>query len=392
MEPDDPTMDPGEPTSPPLSWVGDPLGPAPAGASVEALRAVLARHRRRQRVLAGVGLAVVLVAGSVAGFAVGQQGRATGATQVAAADQPSAGTPASGPAAVPSAVGGGWSVRSTATGTSSSPDTQLLVRDATDGVRVRLYEQSLPTPACAPNSTCAVPAEPSCVPSQLLEAEVSDDQVAGQTGGPLWQSPSTSGLDPVGTQVVGDGQPQPILVVIAHTGSDVAEVTVATSYGDDTEAPTSSGWVALAVQLPAAYQPSGSSDLPAGTLTARSGSGATIATTPLEQLNPKMPPASCLPRPPACPAALGAATSASAASTSTTASPTACGTCTKVATAGGGVAVTCSASGSASGTASAGASGGMSLRMKLGSTPAPGVAGTSEGGAASAASSTTSRS
>jgi hypothetical protein len=303
MEPVDPPLPSDELSSPPVSWVGDPLGAPLAGASVDALRQVLARHRRRQRVLAGVGMAVVLVAGSVAGFAIGQQGRGTGGTQVAAADQPASPAPVaptssgSAPAVVAAGGSGGGGFFAPP---GSSPATQLLLRNATDGVRVRLYAQAFLKPTCAPNTTCAAPA-PGCFPTQILQAEVSDDQVAGQTGSPVWQAPPSTGLDPVDGEVVGDGQPQPILVLVAHAGTDVAQVELSSAYGNDSETPTA-GWVALAVQLPADYQGSASdSGLPAGTVTALSSSGATISSAPVAQLNPKMMlPASCVPSPPVC--------------------------------------------------------------------------------------------
>ncbi len=101
MEPVDPPLPSDDPSAPPVSWVGDPLGAPLAAASVDALREVLARHRRRQRVLAGVGMALVLVAGSVAGFAVGQQGRTSTGTQVAAADQPAGPAPVAPNASAP---------------------------------------------------------------------------------------------------------------------------------------------------------------------------------------------------------------------------------------------------------------------------------------------------
>ena len=301
-------------SSPPVSWVGDPLGAPAAGASVDALRQVLARHRRRQRVLAGVGMAVVLVAGSAAGFAVGQQGRGASGTQVAAADQPPGPAPAAGTGSGPRpgviAVGGssGGGFFSPA---GSSPPTQVLLRNSTDGVRVRLYEESLAKPACGADTTCA--AVPVCVPTQLLQAEVSDDQVAGQTDGPLWQAPSSSGLDPVGAEVVGNEQPQPILVVVAHAGADVAQVELSTAYGNDSETPTAS-WVALAVQLPADYQAASGSGVPTGTLTALSTSGARISSAPVEPLNAKTLPAACVPTPPVCSVSPATATG----STSTT--------------------------------------------------------------------------
>ncbi len=379
-------MSPDDPSSPPVSWVGDPLGPPLAGASVDALRQVLGRHRRRQRMLAGWGLAVVLVAGSVAGFAVGQQGRGPSGTQVAVGPQPAA----SAAGAVPSTGGTGATF---AIGTfgpgpaggNSSPPTQLLVRDAGDGVRVRLYEQSIPKPECAPNAACAQPAVTSgCFPSHLIDAEVSDDQVAGDAGNPVW--PSTSGLDPVTVEVVGDGEPQPILVVVAQTGSNVAKVEVETAYGDDAEAPTSSGWVALAVQLPADYQASSSSsNVPAGTLTSLSSTGATISSTDLGAPRVGPIPTSCLPKTPGCPA-ISASTSTIAGATLT------CRVCEKVAAATGAGQQICTGAGGSTGSEggtgvplTSGSSGGPSIRVSTGGAGISGSAGAAAGGSPSSA-------
>src|SRR5205807_2669182 len=130
----------------------------------------------------------------------------------------------------------------------------------------------------------------------VLTAEVSDDQVAGVAGGPLWKTPSATGLDPVSAAVVGNGQPQPILVALAHAASNVAKVQLTTAYGSDTQAvPTGGGWAALALQLPANFQSSATGqgpDVPAGTVTALSASGATISQTNLDQMGSK-PPAPC---------------------------------------------------------------------------------------------------
>jgi hypothetical protein len=276
---------------PPFPVAGDPLAAGSAPASVDAFRQVLSRHRRHQAVMLAAGLAVVAVVGSASGYAIGRQG-GSGATQVAAGKQPSA-PPSSGrtpPAAAPSvAAGEAKAFAQAAAG--NAPWTQLLVRDSADGVRVRLYEQAVPAPqtGCAPTATCAAPpAIAACVPANLVETEVSDDQVAGDTVAPSWQS-SGGGLDVLEAQVVGQGQPQPILVAVIHSAQDVAAVDLTTSYGTDTQA-VPAGWAALAVQLPAGYQAASSdTDVPTGTLTARSASGAVVTSAPLGPQTGGMP-------------------------------------------------------------------------------------------------------
>jgi hypothetical protein len=151
------------------------------------------------------------------------------------------------------------------------------------------------------------------VPSHFLDAEVSDSQVAGSGGAMEWQDPPTTGFDLLASQVVGVGRPQPILVVVAHAGSDVTKVVLSTSYGSDTATPSPQGWVALAVQLPADYQPASAGDLggpPTGTVTATSASGATVASSGLSGVNGKEPPAACQPSP--CPAGSAGGASGSA--------------------------------------------------------------------------------
>ncbi|HEY2430712.1 MAG TPA: hypothetical protein VGI06_17390 [Acidimicrobiales bacterium] len=312
---------------PPLFTASDPLSTPGTGASVDALRGVLARHRRHQLVVGGV----VLVVALVAGFAVGRQGSggtpvaagrpaSSGGTPARATSPSAAGSAANAPA--PQVYGGGAEVA----GSPATPATQLLLRDSTDGVRVRLYDQPMPAPkvACAtsggattgaPTSgaakggaapstpICPEAPTPACVPSHFLDAEVSDAQVAGSAGAMEWQDPPTTGFDLLASQVVGVGRPQPILVVVAHAGSDVTKVVLSTSYGSDTATPTPQGWVALAVQLPADYQPASAGDLggpPTGTVTATSASGATVASSGLSGVNGKELPAACQPTP--CPA------------------------------------------------------------------------------------------
>jgi hypothetical protein len=158
------------------------------------------------------------------------------------------------------------------------------VRNADDGVRVRLYEQTIDKGTPPPGA---------CVPTAFLQAEVSDDQNAGTGGGVEWAAPTTAALDPLGAQVVGSGEPQPILTVVSHTGSGVATVTLTTPDGSDHATPTG-GWVALAVQLPAATD-----TVPSGTLTATAADGSTLATVQLDTVSAgKTPP--CMPVSPAC--------------------------------------------------------------------------------------------
>jgi hypothetical protein len=265
-----------------------PLPPLPLGdqagvpADADTLRGILHRHRRRQVTGAGLALAVVLLAGGAGGFAIGHSSSPSAhGTQVAAgtAPTPSGGQPLTGYAAAGAGQSGSASAGMSTVTFTAPPSTQLLVRDASDGVRVRLYKQDITVPrvACPAGATCPQPAAPVCGPVSSLTAEVSDDQVAGQTGGPLWASSSSSGpLDVVSVGVVGPGEPQPILVVVAQASAPVANVKLTTPDGTDAAAPTG-GWVALAVQLPADFPTSGSDPLAGSTLVATDSSGTALA-------------------------------------------------------------------------------------------------------------------
>jgi hypothetical protein len=220
---------------------------------------------------------------------------AAGSPSASSGAQPSTGAAAGGVAqsasvSVGTAIGGGQSVTQTITWAGPS-FTQLLLRNATDGARVRLYKQDITAPkvTCPAGASCPQPAMPPCGPTTLATVEVSDDQVAGQTGGPLWPSTSAAApLDVVAVGVVGAGQPQPILVVAAKTDASVAKVTLTTPYGSDSQAPIGD-WVALAVQLPQTFTKSGADGLGSSTLVATDSSGKTLVSQGLSQA-PKLPP------------------------------------------------------------------------------------------------------
>jgi hypothetical protein len=207
------------------------------------------------------------------------------------------------------------------------PSTQVLVRDASDGTRVRLYQQDIGGPkfACATGQTCVQPPVPACVPASFVVAEVSDDQVAGQTGSPLWQPASSGALQMVTTQVVGAGQPQPILVVVARTAAPTAKVTLTTAYGSDEEAPTGTGWVALAVRLPATFATAGAMGAPVGKVVAADGGGNAISYGDLASASPAppacQPPMSCVaPAPPSSSSGSSSSSSGSSSGSSTASS------------------------------------------------------------------------
>ncbi|HWW52233.1 MAG TPA: hypothetical protein VNY84_00580 [Acidimicrobiales bacterium] len=253
-----------------------------ATAHPDALRAIVARgNRSRVRALA-VALVAVAVAGPLAGYAVGHTGSPT--TAVAAADRTSAAQPkaAGGPntaagssapsalgAAVPGDVGAAPSAK------------QVFLRDTADGVRIRAYVLDLPAlkiasgcgtvlrpPAAtgssgpailtpAPTSkaviapapeVCTPPiAAPTCLPSALLEGEVSNDQVAGSSEAPVLPVTTGQAIDILNATVVGSGEPTPIGTVFVHTTPAVTKVVLTfKGGGSDEMAPTKDGYAVLA--------------------------------------------------------------------------------------------------------------------------------------------------
>jgi hypothetical protein len=124
-----------------------------APASPDALKAIVARHQRARTRTLGVLLAVALVAGPVAGWAIGQSGG--GGQQVATGSSPDRANPASAPndnVAGPSsgAVGGDSPAIS---GTNAPKATHLFNRTTSDGIAIRAYRMDPPAPPEGATST-----------------------------------------------------------------------------------------------------------------------------------------------------------------------------------------------------------------------------------------------
>jgi hypothetical protein len=291
-------------------------------AHADALRSIVARTQRwRVRSLAGALLAVALL-GPLAGYAVGHS-RAP-ATTVASAPR-STGTPS---AATPAQVssGGGYTAVAEPAGT-STPPRQLFVRDTADGVRLRAYLQDFsalktttvcPAPPVPANGAtvaapaCAPAVDPSCLPAGMLQAEVSDDQVAGATMVPVAHAAATQPVEVLEASVVGSGQPAPIGVVIVRTSSAVRKVVLSLKGGGtDQMTPTADGYAVLAGNVtglatttpakPAAGAPNLLTipvgfGFPEATLTAYDASGAALPSVTLPG-TATAPPATCLLKP-----------------------------------------------------------------------------------------------
>jgi hypothetical protein len=262
----------------------------------DALREIVARQERwRVRTLAGA-LAAVLLGGPIAGYALAQTGASAG-TAVAAQSK---GAPAASPNAPAPAIAtsgsssGGFS--STGVANPATPPRQLFIRTTSDGVRIRGYLQSFPNvtvyncgaiapmkggattgapgaPATPPppaesngastgHSTNAVPpvaaipacpqpatAPTTCKPNDALEAQVSNDQVAGATGGMPVSAASTQALSVLAADVVGAGDPTPIGTVLLHTGTGVASVRLRVTGGSTDVMKPVDGYAILAAAV-----------------------------------------------------------------------------------------------------------------------------------------------
>lgn len=340
--------------APDLPSAHDLLGGGAVPASAEALRQVMTRHRRWQSRALGGAVVVALVGGSLAGFAVGRSGGgahstslSAGASPPAAATSQAAAPQAAAPQGGTGAPGGGVGAQ-TGGGTLIGPPTatQLLLRDANDGTRVRLYERAFSSPKVAqppkgaqpltcPGGTgadCAMPgsapAASPCSPVGFLQAEVSNDQVAGLGGAPLFVQTAATQLSLVGDSIAGQGEPRPIAVVLVRAAPDVTQVTLTTDYGTDTASPVN-GLAALAVSLPANFdgllawapsptaspQPKRGVGFPKATVTGRTAASKTVGAIDLPAPGP-LPPGGCQPKPctikgqPVPPVAAGAPTPA----------------------------------------------------------------------------------
>ncbi|MGZ8766637.1 MAG: hypothetical protein ACXW2C_13195, partial [Acidimicrobiia bacterium] len=147
------------------------------------------RDRRTRRLLTA-GLVVALIAGPLAGFAIGSSGERSG-SDVAVGD-------GSGPEIAASAGDG---ARSSAAFGSGMPLERLFVRTSADGVEIRAYRSGpiatdRPLPAtCEPGTEC--PPAPECpetfVPSSMITGELSTEAAVTVASG---AAGVTSGSDP----------------------------------------------------------------------------------------------------------------------------------------------------------------------------------------------------
>ena len=125
---------------------------------------------------------------------------------------------------------------------------------------------------------------PLCLPAGNIDAQVSNDQVAGQTIGTVLAADGTTAppLSVLGASVVGTGDPTPIGTAIAHTGAGVDRVRLTVPGSGTDEMQPKDGYVVLARGV-AGLTPA---DLPAVPQVPANGG----ATTPASGLDAKQAP------------------------------------------------------------------------------------------------------
>src|SRR5436853_19490 len=166
-------------------------------ATPDALRTIVAKHQRTRTRTLGIALAVALVAGPLAGWAIGNSGGG-GGQQVATGSSPAgsnADLPASAnaPADVSGAVSGGAFA---SPATNGAKATHLFTRTTSDGITIRAYRVQPPTPPANATTSTTSPAG-KAAPQQTLcprpmTVRPGAPTPAGQSG------TSTGGAPPTG--------------------------------------------------------------------------------------------------------------------------------------------------------------------------------------------------
>src|SRR5438270_6239997 len=127
-----------------------------APATPEALRSIVARHQRARTRTLGIALAIALVAGPVAGWAVAQGGGG-GGQRVASGGPAAPSRDANARIAAP--VGGVAAFGPGFGGPDAPPAHHLFTRTTADGIVVRAYRTDPPAPASEGSTSTTTPAE-----------------------------------------------------------------------------------------------------------------------------------------------------------------------------------------------------------------------------------------
>ena len=168
---------------------GDLVGPPP---TPDTLREIVARHRRGRTRALTIALVGAIIAGPLAGWAIGHSGRG-GTTQVATGSpgttgyelhqQKSAGGAAIAPYPGPIPVPNGVKPR------------RLFTRTTADGITIRAYRSDPPTPAPADATSTSVPAPkaPTAYACVAPSAPAPSPEAGRSTGGAVSSSGSSAG-------------------------------------------------------------------------------------------------------------------------------------------------------------------------------------------------------
>jgi len=194
----------------------DDLAAMGAPASPDALKEIVARHQRTRTRTLGVLLAVALVAGPLAGWAIGNSGG--GGQQLATGSQPNA--PAAGQAA-PDIAGGGVTGSASAI---ASPDqnppktTHLFTRTTGDGIVVRAYRTDPPPPPPTDSSSTSTtapapktPEGPCTMPGRPGVARATANANSGSSASASASSGSSESGQVVAPPPGPDGAPGPVI-------------------------------------------------------------------------------------------------------------------------------------------------------------------------------------
>lgn len=311
----------------------DDIAAQGAPASPDALRAIVARHQRTRTRTLGVALAVALVAGPVAGWAIGHGGG--GGTQVATGSGSSNGSAPAAANAPAGAFGAGVSGAAAAYPDGTSPKaTHLFTRSTADGITIRAYRLDPPAPSSSsttstppkqqqticpkpmppqpgatgsassgqagtntgapekapppPNTVlngapppCAPGAPPVCKATPSVLSEVSNDAAVGQSFDPVDEQQPSDALSHLVVGALGGPEGSPATFVTVQTGPGVASVRLRLPSGTSDEMAPSGGIAVLAL--------SGPLPPPDGTVVeALDGSGKVLQSMPVAQNGPKM--------------------------------------------------------------------------------------------------------
>ena len=276
-------------------------------ASPDALRAIVAKHQRTRTRTLGVFLAIALVAGPIAGWAIGQNGG--GGTQVATGSSPANGrAPAVANAPAGAISGNNAGATGSSPGDLKATVTHLFTRTTSDGITIRAYRLDPPPPASPTTSTtskqqqtvcpkplpvepngvaasgsasgsvssgeasggssagqapsappgtvingtpppCAPYMPPICKSAPSVMAEVSDDAAVGQGFDPIDATP-TDALSNLAVSTFGDLESSPTAIVTVQTGAGVATVRLRLPAGGSDSMAPSNGVAVLAVHSP----------------------------------------------------------------------------------------------------------------------------------------------